>query len=947
MRYVVDQEAVLRENHNTFPLKFKKFINDLSKPLPDIVVDVGGIKTGIEANVAKIRDVYLPMAETIIHTFSNVINTHLINDEPGLTVKRALFDTIAVISDIKLPVISDLLPRISDYIPNITIPSLTEFTSVIWNKCCGLKLNIERRIKGRIGTDYLKYIAGQKNWIYYFLQTKRFPRTAMSRIVDTVNDIPAALKLTADNVISRIKNTLDYEPGQITIPRESVNMGLVVDFAPSDRRLHHFDCKCERCEKSKRPGKLPGGNPGFYITGGCTPNDVDKMLMKMSDAQLITNTDGSKFPEDVVEPTTIKYESIFAARPRRNFEYRNILDCKQNKRPIENDGLKQKGPVVRGIITPNIPYKLHGGCEACATESAFRQLANARVVPEETCVQDIKEWFLSSEFYIDISVKSKFHDVNFSRWFAKLSAKQLKEYSQGYEEYRMAKLHRNQDEYKKHRLAPGQRPQHFDWLPVTKMKGHTKVDEKNFIDYSQPKVKARAITAQNAIAKVLQGPVVDTISKILKSDPAYGSGLSNGKRCIKFSEWNAKYTHYIGLDGSAFDSTQYLEILQAIDDAVYTVVLMDNQGAISDYADFEDVVQSCVCHTQDVETQFYKYVICGTVPSGKMSTSAMNTLRSMCYVRYIMFKIKAIEHVDYNFECCGDDVIIFSTPKTAESFAKAAYQYVYIQSAEPMEPRLFGTRGTESDKNPKVKLGQVAKKIDITDNIHSVDYLSCDFLQNERREVKMVRKITRLLQLSPWTAANPFESTWKEELLNLNLCYDDGVQMKTWCKGLPIYDTYASMLLRVGHEAKTLLDVQRLNNARFAERKYLNYADNVDNASFSLDCLLLLRERYRLEAHNVDHLEKTLSNVQSIYSVVQDEAIDIMFDSNEESVRQVVEDIFSHTRGRQIRNGVKDFNNLDYLDDLLISEKEYFKLIEEKFGEGESEMFNKQKISYI
>jgi len=91
---------------------------------------------------------------------------------------------------------------------------------------------------------------------------------------------------------------------------------------------------------------------------------------------------------------------------------------------------------------------------------------------------------------------------------------------------------------------------------------------------------------------------------------------------------------------------------------------MDNQGAISDYADFEDVVQSCVCHTQDVETQFYKYVICGTVPSGKMSTSAMNTLRSMCYVRYIMFKIKAIEHVDYNFECCGDDVIIFSTPNS-------------------------------------------------------------------------------------------------------------------------------------------------------------------------------------------------------------------------------------------------------------------------------------------
>jgi len=354
-----------------------------------------------------------------------------------------------------------------------------------------------------------------------------------------------------------------------------------------------------------------------------------------------------------------------------------------------------------------------------------------------------------------------------------------------------------------------------DYIP--KMSNFSKTNEKIYIDYTSnnPKVKSRNITEQHPMIKVLLGPLIEYVSHCLKIyDEAYGSGLSMQERAEKFERWIKHIPDYvvICIDGSAFDSTQFMSILRVTDEALYLKIILDQAPYIANYCNIEDLRKIVKNHMQKVKSRYCSYKIKGTIPSGSMKTSQSNTSRSSAYARYILEMIGAIETVDFFLETCGDDTIIILRKMWVDAFKDGAYKFVYSSTMD----------------KKKHALGQIAKMIEIFPSLTGLnehgkqaEYLSCYFLQNKYGQIKMIRKLDRLLQLNPWTQSNQKNKLSDEYELNKQLAKGDGMEILSWCGDIEFLTHYALMLIRLAGNVVEKYEWHHQFSIRLDKRSHL------------------------------------------------------------------------------------------------------------------------------
>ena len=345
---------------------------------------------------------------------------------------------------------------------------------------------------------------------------------------------------------------------------------------------------------------------------------------------------------------------------------------------------------------------------------------------------------------------------------------------------------------------------------VTDFKMHTKTDEKCFIKPNEPKIKARCVIEENDYTKIILGPIIKHIAKICKKIfPWYGSGISNKERGLKVANWIKKIPNYnvICIDGSAFDTTQYDDIMREADQE-YIMSVIENHPEIAEYANMDHVhmiVNNLIrVFRADIKDEVDILAwISGTTGSGQMNTSNGNTFRAGTYILYTAYKLGYKYGEDFFFECSGDDTIILIDQKLKDSFIKGLYEHVYVP--EMMEG--------------KHKLGQVAKQCDVFDSIIGAEYLSSHFIMNDDGAVKMIRRPDRFLQLTSYTRsvkANRQDKILKEldEFL-----YCDQSELDTWKSDITLYNSINDMWKKqIGKQQKTANFSQYYNSHIYVDR---------------------------------------------------------------------------------------------------------------------------------
>jgi len=348
------------------------------------------------------------------------------------------------------------------------------------------------------------------------------------------------------------------------------------------------------------------------------------------------------------------------------------------------------------------------------------------------------------------------------------------------------------------------------------------------------------------------------------SDNGFGSGLTNQQRCCKFQKWYKKWskTTVLCMDGSKFDSTQHEEIMKEVDIKLFNAFFERHQIDIGEYCDPKDLknvyitlAQKVTAFTKSTHTRL-NYVINGTQPTGGMHTTLGNTSRSLTYIR-LAAKLVGLTYADYRMEATGDDTIIFIRADKAQLLIDAAYKYIYVK--DPMFDGSFG-------------LGQIAKKFDIYNSVHGVEYLSCFLLENHKDEIAMIRKLDRLFQLTPWTENNLKRKTKEHDQLNKDLLRAEAINMMTQHHNIKLLKEYANLLLRVSnggvansadqHKYVDRSDDRNLDmEDAFVDFMYKQYA--IDEADINQAITAFKKCKHIYDSFNLDFVDK-LEDVRSI-----------------------------------------------------------------------------------
>jgi hypothetical protein len=628
-------------------------------------------------------------------------------------------------------------------------------------------------------------------------------------------------------------------------------------------------------------------NDPITVIPTCTANNVAEMIQGMIENGIWE---------------TLKLKEEFQK------DHSRLLNCDNNN----DDVMKQKSVLITGFDVPNIPAKIHR-CPRCAVESLARQLMSNGLKPCPNKVQHLKERYGKSEKFRELYQAMTQYEFKPWTWIDKYSGQQAERYRQALDEYRDAKT-----KYNNYRVE------------ASKMKQHTKTDEKIMILYNEMKMKARAVTQQSNICKVLMGPVTAYITYCRKmaGNESFGSGLTNEARCEKFQRWMEKgYDAFLPLDGSAFDSTQSAEIQEAIDHQDYQAFFDLHGAEYSDYADVKDAYEVCMETTLDITCMLGSYRVEGSIPSGTMKTSDGNTNRSGEYVREIfdymgeevklkpsgwdqrIVKYGFLEGIDYNVETCGDDVLLFTFKTFSELFVKMAYKHVYEKDCKQFERRQTST------------LGQIAKMMTFHDRLEDCDYLSCDIvIDSTTGLIKMYRKLERFFQMTPFTISNQKNQVRQENELNSLLAYADAYSTHLSHYDIPFISEYCEHVMTLGHKPTTGREIELVQKTYKPD----SYTSKVDFRGTNVyhDVMYNLEKKFGITYSDLDEFKVAIKKNDNLYAKIQCAFIDkLHMNPGKQKANEVYDKITSKMQHQQIqiKNGkrcvferVNKFDSFEY-----------------------------------
>jgi len=589
-------------------------------------------------------------------------------------------------------------------------------------------------------------------------------------------------------------------------------------------------------------------NP-VIVSTVCTNNDVFEMVNQLMLWKLLWNRARMWASDNVVNVVTshnraLEFPNYGVYLP----EDLNLSICNAKEKC---DLLKQKSPIITGHSFLNAPRVIHK-CDRTSVEAAYRQFTG-NVRPDSKILEDFSLWFKKYKIPEFMKWMDDYtHTPNFLDWLNSKKPSKRIQYLSAYDNYQGKQF--------------GKKLSFFEFF----YKNHVKLDEKITIDYnlSEMKLKSRNVTEQHDVSKAISGLFFDYVSAIeCTYNQSYGSGLSYEGHCKRFESWELLgHSRYVCVDGSAFDSTQHLELMQIIDEAIYLSIAERIRHDVY-WCKFDDLLNVIKCHIIISYNERMAYVQKGTTASGTMKTSNGNSRRSLCYLQYIAYKTDMIYGRDWFCETTGDDAIAKVKASYVDNFITNAYKYVYTKPVtQPLlEPVQHG-------------LGQIAKIFEVTNSIKEAEYISSHFIETDEGEIFMMRKLDRFLQMTPYTRSNTYTDYHQERILNYKLLFADYQELLSWGKNYSLYQAFLRFWERILKQGVIEYNIEYDCNLEERDHCHVNRMDSRKYINLDDYFLDYAWQRYNITSQDIDQLVDVLDNAKpELYQVIHCDLVERIY----------------------------------------------------------------------
>lgn len=431
---------------------------------------------------------------------------------------------------------------------------------------------------------------------------------------------------------------------------------------------------------------------------------------------------------------------------------RSLCNCEKNKQ-----GALQIGPKF-SVNGEELQPTIYHNCATTSISASKRQMMEVPH-PDKHIVERFRRWFVTKEMpFIKSILDEHFYDCH-TYWYNHLRAQQQKDFG----EYTLQM--QNQIEYETKRRRNRRRYKNFgkkERLP-------------NFID--QP--KTRNISNPEDHVKFTMGSVIYTLEHIFTHHyPGY-CGHKNHEQIKTFYEdsYRESFSRTVSIDYSAYDTTQYAELIDVVDNAIYNhlapkVTHIDPETFRSISTNLLSTTAVNTYVDNHVET-LLTFDQTGRVKSGDMSTTWGNTTRNITYLKFALSQVGYEINRDFRLIAKGDDGLLLLHDRVDEKQIKIAFNLVFCNKA---------------DKNKG--LGQILK-VTKTGEYNDIEFCSTSVIQTLKGFI-ISRQFNRFFQLTPYCESivqynNPHVRKY--------ITYAIAESALMWARGLPIFDVYYRKIL--------------------------------------------------------------------------------------------------------------------------------------------------------
>lgn len=292
-------------------------------------------------------------------------------------------------------------------------------------------------------------------------------------------------------------------------------------------------------------------------------------------------------------------------------------------------------------------------------------------------------------------------------------------------------------------------------------------------------------------------------------------------------------------DGSGFDMTQFKEMNMLLNELLRAAAYHPNINWMEplNASDFMKIVEGSLDLFVSVDNGKLMYNAEGRA-SGDGWTTFGNTMLMIAYWSFT-FEIAGIK--EYILKVKGDDVL-FGLSKRDKPALLEAIKVVF----------------TDKKSAHNHGLGQICKKVDFGD-LTQLDFLSNEFFLTKEGNYRMTRIPARVIQSCSWSTKVPKGVSEKVAMkFRRELIYSNGMCLKAWASGLPIFGVLADKMISLGRPSKRDYADQYSDFGRV-------WHDRRDDRE---EYLVYLEERYGLTPTEVSSVEAKIKAINCLSGTV-------------------------------------------------------------------------------
>jgi len=323
------------------------------------------------------------------------------------------------------------------------------------------------------------------------------------------------------------------------------------------------------------------------------------------------------------------------------------------------------------------------------------------------------------------------------------------------------------------------RPDQIKQFMTDKYQGICKVELQNTDG------KPRMVCSIPNKIKYTMGPVTWKLEELFQDKL---QGYCGGKNLQEMEQFINQYidqgfTKVVEGDGSAFDNTQDVS-LKEIDRYIYRRIYHSIHHV--DLSLFKKYSQA-LTKTQELfyvdehkhKKKLFEYTILGSVYSGDMDTTLMNTTRMALYNRYVNDRAGLVYGKDYIVFSKGDDFTVMYKPYINDEFINNLYYKYFLKSADI----------NDLHNSTMYGLGQVLKFLDIGGPA-IIKFCSLRAWPDGNGHIVLTRDPSKFLNISKYSIK---AKTYTNEQL-VNYLNEQALALEVSYKGIDYFDVFTELL---------------------------------------------------------------------------------------------------------------------------------------------------------